>query len=56
VTCSPQASPRAEKQTYCRWQQEYGGRRTDQAKHLKRPLADAELDKVILREAASGNF
>ena len=45
---------------------EYGGLRTDQAKRLKdleqenarlkRLVADAELDKAILREAASGNF
>jgi transposase-like protein len=51
-------------QTYYRWQREYGGLRTDQAKRLKdlekenarlkRLLADAELDKAILREAASG--
>ena len=53
-------------QTYDRWKREYGGLRTDQAKRLKdlekenarlkRLLADAELDKAILREAASGNF
>lgn len=53
-------------QTYYRWRKEYGGVRTDQAKRLKdlekenarlkRLLADAELDKAILREAASGNF
>jgi putative transposase len=53
-------------QTYYRWRREYGGLRTDQAKklkdleqenaRLKRLLADAELDKAILREAASGNF
>ncbi len=53
-------------QTYFRWRKEYGGLRTDQAKRLKalekengrlkRLLADAELDKAILREAASGNF
>ena len=53
-------------QTYYRWRKEYGGIRTDQAKRLKdlekenarlkRLLADAELDKAILREAASGNF
>ena len=53
-------------QTYYRWKREYGGLRTDQAKRLKdlekenarlkRRLADAELDKAILREAASGNF
>ena len=53
-------------QTYYRWRKEYGGIRMDQAKRmkdlekenarLKRLLADAELDKAILREAASGNF
>ena len=53
-------------QTYYRWRKEYGGIRTDQAMRLKdlekenarlkRLLADAELDKAILREAASGNF
>lgn len=53
-------------QTYYRWNEEYGGLRMDQAKRLKelekenarlkRPLADAELDKAILKEAASGNF
>ena len=52
--------------TYYRWKKEYGGLRMDQAKRLKdlekenarlkRLLADAELDKAILREAASGNF
>ena len=35
-------------QTLCRWSREYGG--------LKRLLAEAELDKAMLREAASGNF
>lgn len=53
-------------QTYCRWKQEYGGLRVDQAKRLKelekenarlkRLLADAELDKAIVKEAAAGNF
>jgi len=53
-------------QTYFRWRKEYGGLRTDQAKRLKELekqnsrlkhlLADAELDKAILKEAASGNF
>lgn len=53
-------------QTYYRWRKEYGSLRTDQAKRLKelekenarlkRLLADAELDKAILKEAASGNF
>ena len=51
-------------QTYYRWKKKYGGLRIDQAKRLKdlekensrlkRLLADAELDKAILREAASG--
>ena len=53
-------------QTYYRWKKKFGGLRMDQAKRLKelekensrlkRLLADAELDKAILREAASGNF
>ena len=53
-------------QTYYRWRNEYGGLKLDQARRLKdlekenarlkRLLADAELDKAILREAASGNF
>lgn len=51
------------KQTYCRWRKEYGGMRTYQAKwfkeleqenaRLKRHLADAELDKAILRESGA---
>ena len=53
-------------QTYYRWRREYGGMKTDQAKRLKelerenarlkKLLADAELDKAILREAANPNF
>ena len=53
-------------QTYYRWRKEYGGVRTDQARRLKeldrenarlkKLLAEAELDKASLREAASGNF
>ncbi len=52
--------------TYYRWRREYGGMKTNQAKRLKELerensrlkglLADAELDKAILREAASPNF
>lgn len=52
--------------TYYRWKKEYGRLDIDQARRLKeleaennrlkRLLADAELDKAILREAASGNF
>jgi len=51
-------------QTYYRWKKKYGGLRMDQAKRLKelekensrlKPLlADAELDKAILREVAEG--
>ena len=53
-------------QTYYRWRKEYGGMQVDQARRLKelekenarlkRLLADAELDKAILKEAAKGNF
>ena len=53
-------------QTYYRWRKEYGGIRTDQAKRLKdlerenarlkKLVAEAELDKAILREAGAGNF
>ena len=53
-------------QTYYRWRKEYGGLKADQAKRLKelerenarlkRLLADAELDKASLREAANPNF
>ena len=53
-------------QTYYRWRREYGGLKVDQAKRfkeleqenarLKRLLADAELDKAILREAARPNL
>jgi len=51
-------------QTYYRWKKKFGGLRINQSKRLKdlekentrlkRLLADAELDKAILREAASG--
>jgi putative transposase len=52
--------------TYYRWRQEYGGLKTDQIKRLKeleaenarlrRAVADLTLDKLILKEAASGNY
>ena len=52
-------------QTYYRWKKKYGGLRMDQAKRLKELekensrlnglLADAELDKAILREVAEEN-
>src|SRR6516164_9314295 len=65
---TPQACKEAEvtEQTYYRWRKEYGGLKLDQAKRLKqlegenarlkRLLADAELDKAILEEAASGKY
>jgi len=53
-------------QTYYRWRKEYGGLRIDQAKRLKtleqentrlrRAVSDMTLDKLILQEAARGNF
>ena len=53
-------------QALIRWRKEYGGLLMEQAKRLKeleqentrlkRLLADAELDKAILKEAATGNF
>lgn len=52
--------------TYYRWRKEYGGLKVDQAKRLKeltqenarlkKLLAEAELDKAILKEAANPNF
>jgi putative transposase len=52
--------------TYYRWRQEYGGLNTDQVKRLKeletensrlrRAISDLTLDKLILQEAARGNF
>lgn len=53
-------------QTYYRWRAEYGGLKVDQAKRLKdlerenmrlrRAVADLTLDKLILKEAAEGNW
>ena len=52
--------------TYYRWRKEYGGLKTNQVKRLKelekenerlrKALSDQTLEKLILREAASGNF
>ena len=52
--------------TWHRWLAQYGGMKANDAKRLKelesenarlkRLLADAELDKDMLREIASGNF
>jgi transposase-like protein len=52
--------------TYYRWRKEYGGMNTTQVKRLKelekenqrlrRAVSDLTLDKLILQEAARGNF
>lgn len=53
-------------QTFYRWRREYGGLRVDQAKRykelerenqrLRKAVSDLTLDKMILEEAARGNF
>ncbi len=43
-------------QTFYRWRSEYGGLRIDQARRLKRAVADLTLDNQILKAAAEGNF
>ena len=52
--------------TYYRWRKEYGGLQVSQAERLKelerenarlrRAVSDLTLDKLILQEAARGNF
>jgi putative transposase len=52
--------------TYYRWRREFGGLKSDQVKRLKeletentrlrRAVSDLTLDKLILQEAARGNF
>ena len=52
--------------TFYRWRQEFGGLKADQVKRLKdlelennrlrRAVSDLTLDKLILTEAAKGNF
>lgn len=52
--------------TYYRWRKEYGGMKADQLKRLKelekenqrlrKAVSDLTLDKLILAEAAKGNF
>jgi putative transposase len=52
--------------TYYRWRREYGGLKSDQVKRLKaletenarlrKAISDLTLDKLILQEAARGNF
>ncbi len=57
---------RVTEQTYYRWRKQYGGMGTNQLKELKRlqkenerlrrAVSDLTLDKLILVEAARGNF
>lgn len=52
--------------TYYRWRNEFGGLKGDQVKRLKelekengrlrKAVSDLTLEKLILKEAASGNF
>jgi putative transposase len=52
--------------TYYRWRQEFGGLKSNQVKRLKdleaensrlrRAVSDLTLDKLILQEAARGNY
>ncbi len=52
--------------TYYRWRSEYGGLKGDQVKRLKeleaennrlrRAVSDLTIEKLILKEAAGGNF
>ena len=53
-------------QTFHRWRNQYGGMKAEEAKRLKeletenkrlkKLLAEAELDKEILKEVLEGNF
>ena len=53
-------------QTYYRWRKKFGGMGVDQLKELKRlqkenerlrrAVSDLTLDKLILKEAAKGNY
>ena len=57
---------RITEQTYYRWRKQYGGMGTDQLRELRRlqkenerlrkAVSDLTLDKLILIEAAKGNF
>jgi putative transposase len=52
--------------TYYRWRNEFGGLKRDQVKRLKelekenerlrKAVSDLTLEKLVLKEAASGNF
>jgi len=53
-------------QTYYRWRKQFGGKGVDQLKEqkrlqkeneqLRRAVSDLTIDKLILKEAAKGNF
>ena len=53
-------------QTFHRWRKQYGGMKAEEAKRLKeleqenkrlkKLLAEAELDKAILKEVLEGNY
>ena len=53
-------------QTYYRWRREYGGMKVDQARRLKeleqentklkRLVSELSLEKLVLKDIASGNF
>ena len=65
---TPQACKEAGivEQTYYRWRKEYGGLKVDQAKRLKdleqensklkRLVSELSLEKLVLKDIASGNF
>ena len=65
---TPQVCKEAEitVQTYYRWRKEYGGLQVDQARRLKeleqenvklkRLVSELSLEKLVLKDIASGNF
>ena len=69
--CEPECpvdaiKPDVSEVTYYRWRQEFGGLKIEQVKRLKelelensrlrKAVSDLTLDKLILQEAARGNF
>jgi len=64
----PQACKEVEivEQTYYRWRKEFGGLKVDQARRLKeleqenaklkRLVSELSLEKLVLKDIASGNF
>lgn len=65
IHCS-RCQSRVAEQTYYRWCKEYGGLQVDQAKRLKdleqenaklkRLVSELSLEKLVLKDIASGNF